>query len=98
EETYVTHVQIISCRKKSIQSAIQTVYYSSDYRNHPYAIQLFKEANIETKKVPLTHVSVDLHAREKEAYVKMLLHKLKSTVDEDEYYQLKQKGEQLFNT
>jgi|SRR5690625_4030107 len=97
-DIYVTHFPCLQCSKQLIQSGIQTVYYASDYRNHPYAIQLFKEANIETKKVPLTHVSVDLHAREKEAYVKMLLHKLKSTVDEDEYYQLKQKGEQLFNT
>lgn len=96
-DIYVTHFPCLQCCKQLIQSGIKTVYYAADYRNHPYAIELFKEAGIETKKVKLTHVNVDVQAQEKENYVNLLLQKLEHTLDEAEFQRLKEQGKQLFN-
>src|SRR5690625_4783946 len=47
-EIYVTHFPCLQCSKQIIQSGIKKVYYAADYKNHEYAIQLFKEAGGET--------------------------------------------------
>lgn len=59
-EIYVTHFPCLQCCKLIIQSGIKTVYYAEDYRNHPYAIQLFKEAKIKTEKIPLEDISFSI--------------------------------------
>jgi dCMP deaminase len=50
---YVTHFPCLNCSKSIIQAGITTVYYAQDYKNHPYAIEMFKHANVNTKHVPL---------------------------------------------
>jgi len=57
-ELYVTHFPCLQCTKHIIQSGIIKIYYETDYRNDPLAIQLFEEANIEIEQVPLTKVTV----------------------------------------
>lgn len=52
-EIYVTHFPCLQCTKSVIQAGIKKVYYAKDYKNHPYAIELFKEAGVETVHVPL---------------------------------------------
>ncbi|QGH34991.1 ComE operon protein 2 [Gracilibacillus salitolerans] len=52
-EIYVTHFPCLNCCKAIIQSGIKTVYYAEDYKNHPYAVELFQEANIHVEKVEL---------------------------------------------
>ncbi|MDC3413323.1 ComE operon protein 2 [Aquibacillus sp. 3ASR75-11] len=59
-ELYVTHFPCIQCCKAIIQSGIQTVYYATDYKNHPYAIELFENAGIKAEKVVLEETSLDL--------------------------------------
>src|SRR5690625_1240908 len=51
---YITHFPCVQCAKLIIQSGITSIYYASDYHNNPFAIQLFAETNVKTKKVPLT--------------------------------------------
>ncbi len=62
-EIYVTHFPCLQCSKSIIQSGISAVYYASDYKNHPYAINLFKDANIHVEKVPLTQIAIDINAQ-----------------------------------
>lgn len=50
-EIYVTHFPCLSCTKSIIQAGIKKVYYAIDYKNHPYAIELLKKANVEVQKV-----------------------------------------------
>ncbi|MFC4404155.1 ComE operon protein 2 [Gracilibacillus xinjiangensis] len=59
-EIYVTHFPCLNCCKAIIQSGIKTVYYAADYKNHRYAIELFKEANIKVEKVVLDKATINL--------------------------------------
>ncbi|TFJ94057.1 ComE operon protein 2 [Lentibacillus salicampi] len=96
-EIYVTHFPCLQCCKQIIQAGIKTLYYAEDYKNHPYAVELFAEAGIETKQVALTELAVDDHYREKEKYIRELLEELKSqTNDPKKYYALKADAESLF--
>ncbi len=54
-EIYVTHFPCLQCCKAIIQSGITAVYYAQDYKNHPYAIELFEQANVTVKHVPLEY-------------------------------------------
>lgn len=76
-ELYVTHFPCLQCTKQIIQSGIRKVSYAQDYRNHPYAIELFHEANVKLKKVELNYLMFDSAYIEKEAYVDELLEKVK---------------------
>ncbi len=59
-EIYVTHFPCLQCTKALIQAGIKTVYYASDYKNHPYAIELFEQANVEVVQVELKDRIIDL--------------------------------------
>ncbi|CQR46907.1 tRNA-specific adenosine deaminase [Paraliobacillus sp. PM-2] len=59
-EIYVTHFPCLQCTKSIIQAGIQAVYYAADYKNHHYAIELFKQAGVYVEKVELEQVSIDL--------------------------------------
>lgn len=52
-EIYVTHFPCINCCKAIIQAGIKTVYYAEDYKNHPYAVELFEQTGVKTVHVPL---------------------------------------------
>ncbi|MDY0408499.1 ComE operon protein 2 [Virgibacillus soli] len=94
---YVTHFPCLQCCKQIIQAGIKKVYYADDYRNHPYAIQLFEEANVEIKKVTLDYLTVDTNYREKEELVKTLLeHISDNKTDASLAEALKEKAAQIF--
>ncbi|SET61907.1 dCMP deaminase [Oceanobacillus limi] len=96
-DIYVTHFPCLQCSKQLIQSGIRTVFYAEDYKNHPYAEQLFREAGVETKKVELTYLAVDTKYQEKERYVKELVEKVNRNSREDQELQvLINKVEALF--
>jgi dCMP deaminase len=59
-EIYVTHFPCLQCCKALIQAGIKTVYYAEDYKNHPYAIELFQQANVSIEKVELHESVIDL--------------------------------------
>lgn len=56
---YVTHFPCLQCCKLLIQAGIKKVYYASDYRNNELAVELFKEAGIETILSPLKAVKIE---------------------------------------
>ncbi|MFD1850218.1 ComE operon protein 2 [Oceanobacillus bengalensis] len=97
-DLYVTHYPCLQCCKQIIQSGITTVYYAEDYHNHEYAIQLFAEAGIETKKVKLDYLAVDTNYQEKNRFVKTLIGKLdQCNVNLEEIDALKKEADKIFN-
>lgn len=59
-EIYVTHFPCLQCSKSLIQAGIQTVFYATDYKNHPYAEELLENAGVRVEKVELEQTSIDL--------------------------------------
>src|SRR5690606_38985109 len=51
-EIYVTHFPCLQCTKGIIQAGIKTIYYSEDYKNHPFALELLEQAGVEVVQVP----------------------------------------------
>ncbi|RDW19253.1 ComE operon protein 2 [Oceanobacillus arenosus] len=95
---YVTHFPCLQCCKQLIQSGIKFVYYAEDYHNHSYAVELFKEAGVETKKVKLNYLAVDTNYQKKAALVEQLIEKLDdSIIDKDEITEYKKEAEKLFS-
>lgn len=96
-EIYVTHFPCLQCCKQIIQSGIKKVYYAEDYRNHEYAVQLFKETNVDVKKVELTELSVIPNHEQQSDYVQSLLQKMeKDQVDQEQLEHLKSEAKELF--
>ncbi|WP_077621445.1 ComE operon protein 2 [Sediminibacillus massiliensis] len=96
-EIYVTHFPCLQCCKSIIQGGIKKVYFAADYKNHPYAIELFQDAGVVVEKVKLEQVSVELHMQEKKDYVDKLLDKLETSVeDTSEIAAIKQEAQRLF--
>lgn len=52
-EIYVTHFPCLQCTKMIVQAGISKIYYMNDYRNHPYAVKLLNQNNIECLKVDI---------------------------------------------
>lgn len=57
-EMYVTHFPCLLCTKQIIQAGIKKLYYETDYKNNPLAVQLFKEAQVEVAQISLTDITV----------------------------------------
>ncbi|NBJ68583.1 MULTISPECIES: ComE operon protein 2 [Clostridia] len=96
-DIYVTHFPCLQCCKQLIQAGIQTVYYAEDYHNHPYAISLFAEVGVETKKVVLDYVMVDTNYAEKHRFMKELVRIMdQKPLDPDELMHLKEEAVRLF--
>ncbi|GGB28893.1 ComE operon protein 2 [Lentibacillus populi] len=93
-ELYVTHFPCLQCCKQIIQSGIKFVYYAADYKNHPYAVELFKEAGVQTKKVELASLTIDENTNEKINLVKSLLDNLEQS---EAAGQLKKEAKRLFH-
>lgn len=96
-DIYVTHFPCLQCAKQLIQSGIKTIYYAEDYKNSPFAEELFKTVGVETKKVELDYLTVDEHYIEKANYVSELLATLEDLpIESEQFKQLKENGEKLF--
>lgn len=95
-EIYVTHFPCLQCCKSIIQAGIKAVYYAEDYKNHPYGIELFKQAGVKTEKVELKE-SIDLHGPEKYEFVQSLLNQLQEMgLNQDAVADLQQQAKKLF--
>lgn len=96
-DIYITHFPCLQCTKQLIQSGIKRVFYAEDYKNSPYAEELFKSAGVVTKQVILDHLTVDEHYQEKELYVQRLLTELENTAtNRDELIEIKAEGKRLY--
>ncbi|MEW9500497.1 ComE operon protein 2 [Jeotgalibacillus marinus] len=58
-EMFVTHFPCLPCSKAIIQSGIKKIYYATDYKNHPYAIDLFQQAKVQLEHVPFESRSLE---------------------------------------
>ncbi|BDG46449.1 MULTISPECIES: ComE operon protein 2 [Parageobacillus] len=62
-EMYVTHFPCLHCCKAIIQSGIRAVYYAKDYKNDPYALELFQQAKVRVEHVPFNKEILSLLQR-----------------------------------
>ncbi|MBM6619231.1 ComE operon protein 2 [Bacillus suaedaesalsae] len=98
-EIYVTHYPCLQCCKGIIQSGIKRVYYSQDYKNHPYANKLFEDADVEVKQVELDEMIIDTKNKEKLQFVASMIEKLSTVgVEEHEIKRLYEQANQLFTS
>lgn len=96
-EIYVTHFPCVHCAKAIIQSGIKKVYYAADYKNHEYAVELFKKSNIMVKKVELDEKILDRKNTEKLQFTVNLLEKLnESGLPEEDLQKLRDEANRLF--
>ncbi len=96
-ELYVTHFPCLNCTKSIIQSGIKKVYYANDYKNHPYALELFKSAGVDVEQVELEEMILDRKSNEKMAFTASLLKKLEEAgVDSEEIRALTEEANELF--
>ncbi|SIS36777.1 ComE operon protein 2 [Salimicrobium flavidum] len=93
-EMYVTHFPCVHCTKAIIQAGIKAVYYSADYKNHPYAEELLAHTGVHTEKVPSTVTIGDSY--EEHQLMEEMLDRLKMHNDSD-YENLKQKVDHLID-
>ncbi|MDQ0224801.1 ComE operon protein 2 [Metabacillus niabensis] len=96
-EIYVTHFPCLQCCKAIIQSGIKTVYYAVDYKNHPYAIELFEQANVKVEHVEFDNMPNEAKEQEKRAFVTDLIEKLADTMNESEIKRLYNESDKLFS-
>ncbi|MBM7645821.1 dCMP deaminase [Scopulibacillus daqui] len=97
-EIYVTHFPCLQCCKAIIQSGIKTVYYAADYKNHPYAIELFESAKVKTIKVPFDNFFEQNNQQEKLELFADVLKKLENAgVDEKEIRAFYEKAQSIFS-
>ncbi|AQX53683.1 ComE operon protein 2 [Priestia flexa] len=96
-EVYVTHFPCLNCCKALIQAGIKTVYYANDYKNHPYAIELFEQSGVRFEKVELNEAVIDLNSQEKWSFVNSILEKLhQSNLSKKEIARLEDQAFSLF--
>lgn len=93
---YVTHFPCLQCCKSLIQAGVKAVYYAVDYKNHPYAMELFAQAGVKVKQVHTKNI-IDLQREEKQDFIHQLLEELAEKGDEDKINSLKKQAEQLFS-
>ncbi|MFT4412704.1 ComE operon protein 2 [Fredinandcohnia humi] len=98
-EIYVTHFPCLQCCKAIIQSGIKAVYYAIDYKNHPYAIELFAGANVDVEQVVLEEMVIDVKTKEKVEFVNQLIEKVSEMgADDKEVKELYEHAATLFST
>ncbi|MBN9653748.1 ComE operon protein 2 [Halobacillus sp. GSS1] len=90
-EIYVTHFPCLHCTKAIIQAGVKAVYYSEDYKNDPYAIELLQQSGVRMQKVPVEQEPLP---DEQQLLIRQMLEKLESNGD-PESEQLVQEAAQL---
>ncbi|WEG14917.1 ComE operon protein 2 [Pullulanibacillus sp. KACC 23026] len=97
-EIYVTHFPCLQCCKAIIQAGIKKVYYASDYKNHPYAIELFNSAEVETIKVPYDSIFEESIDDKQTHFIADLLKRLeKKGTSHEEMKSLYENAQALFS-
>ncbi|MBU9713383.1 ComE operon protein 2 [Evansella tamaricis] len=98
-EIYVTHFPCLNCCKSIIQAGIKKVYYATDYKNHPYAIELFKQAGVMIEHVELEEMVLDRNNHDKLKFTAELLSQLERLgLDEEELQTLKHHANKLYTS
>lgn len=96
-DLYVTHFPCLPCTKSIIQAGIKRLYYATDYKNNPYAIELLEKAEVEIHHVPFEEHKIDFLSDEKLVlYVDMYNQLRQKGATEDELAPFEQRVRQLF--
>jgi len=84
-EIYVTHFPCLHCSKAIVQAGIKAVYYASDYKNDPYALELYQNAGVKLKRVEFNSLYIEREPEKKRATIHALKDKLieKGLADEE---------------
>ncbi|RDY71979.1 ComE operon protein 2 [Halobacillus trueperi] len=90
-EIYVTHFPCLHCTKAIIQAGIKAVYYSEDYKNDPYAIEVLQQSGVRVQKVPVEKEPLQF---EHKLLIKQMLEKLE-VMEDPESEQLVKEASQL---
>lgn len=93
---YVTHFPCLQCTKSLIQAGIEHVYYAEDYRNDPFAIQLFMESGVHVQKIPYDERQLDPLRVEKMTLIQEMLEELAQSENESSLNSYKDRVEELF--
>lgn len=97
-DIYVTHFPCLQCSKAIIQSGIKNVYFANDYKNDPYAIELFEKARVNVVHVPFNKGKIDFLQHEKQQLTHELLDKLRQAgVNDEEITSYEKKVKELFD-
>jgi dCMP deaminase len=95
-EIYVTHFPCLQCCKSLIQAGIKAVYYAEDYKNHPYALELFKQAGVKTEKVEAKG-AIYVNGKQKKDFVFSLLAQLEQNgLGKEDLLALEKQANQIF--
>ncbi|WP_399206850.1 ComE operon protein 2 [Sutcliffiella rhizosphaerae] len=97
-EIYVTHFPCLHCCKAIIQAGIKTVYYAMNYKNHPYAMEMFEQAGVRVEYVKVDETAINLNDTEKMNFIHTLIKRLEeSGVSEEEINQWQNQSSGLFS-
>lgn len=98
-EIYVTHFPCLNCCKSLIQAGIKRVYFAEDYKNHPYAVELFEQAGVVVEQVELEEMILEHNSQEKIKFTADLLKQLEELgLDADQLLELKVKANKLYTS
>lgn len=96
-DIYVTHFPCLHCSKTIIQAGIKNVYYAEDYKNNPFALELFEKANVNVVHVPFDEAKIDFLKDEKYQLAFEMLEKLRSLgASKEELLPFEKKVNELF--
>ena len=96
-DLYVTHFPCLPCTKSIIQAGIKNLYYETDYKNNPYAQELFAKAGVEVVHVPFDERKIDFLRDDKLALYTEMLHELReSGISAEKLLPYEQKVSALF--
>ncbi|WP_100372224.1 ComE operon protein 2 [Bacillus sp. FJAT-45037] len=97
-EVYVTHFPCVHCAKSIIQAGIKHVFYATDYKNHPYAVELFETAGVKVSQVVLEQPVLDIHSKGKQELTEKMYTKLKQAgLSESELHELTEEMHLLYD-
>ena len=94
-EMYVTHFPCLHCCKAIIQSGITAVYYAQEYKNHPYAVELFQQAGVKVRHVPLAYTVTTLEEKDMASQLRDLLSTVDEQTEPEDLRRLLQEAKQL---
>ncbi len=98
-EIYVTHFPCLQCCKALIQAGIKTVYYAVNYKNHPYAVELFEQAGVKVEFVELENSLSETNGQDKKEFIFDLLKKLEELdADHEEVQALRIRAEKFLHS
>lgn len=96
-DIYVTHFPCLPCTKTIIQAGIKNVYYAKDYKNNPYAMDLFNKAEVRVVHVPFDEKKIDFLKDEKLTLTMTMLQRLRELgAEENELASLEENLHALF--